>query len=136
MQLHVGILSIGGNFGSFSCYDNVKFPPMERFFTCQDLAKWLKYLPIPVRDKRRRGHGHKSLKIFLEYYNLRITKEEMIENIDGRDEQDIQRGFRREVIKLLGLIFMSLIAIFVVVVMLSINQSRLEALEKEILSKL
>lgn len=60
----------------------------------------------------------------------------MIENIDGRDEQDIQRGFRRDVIKLLGLIFMSLIAIFVVVVMVSINQSRLEALEKEILSKL
>lgn len=60
----------------------------------------------------------------------------MIENIDGRDEQHIQRGFRRDVIKLLGLIFMSLIAIFVVVVMVSINQSRLEALEKEILSKL
>lgn len=122
--------------GAFPAMTTSSFHQWNDFFTCQDLAKWLKYLPIPVRNKGRRGHGHKSLKIFMEYYNLRKMKAEMIENIDGRDEQDIQRGFRRDVIKLLGLIFMSLIAIFVVVVMVSINQSRLEALEKEILSKL
>lgn len=55
----------------------------------------------------------------------------MIRNTEGREEQDIQRKFRQDVIKLLGVIFMALIGIFCLVAMVYHNLNRLESLERE-----
>lgn len=52
----------------------------------------------------------------------------MVESVKERGEQDTQRDFRRNVMKLLGCIFLALIAVFILEVGIFFSQTK--ALER------